>query len=256
MIRTIALACALMTAPACASPPASTGSAPSGDARALLHRLQDAVGGADKIAAIADFDQTVTGVSFDGRTGQRLGEVRKRVRWIKPNLLRLDQVGPGDTYVLYFDGTSGWEILPDGSVHDLSGGELRFAQGYLRGFILKTLLADRDPAYEVESPARNVLRIRHREATGGASDLVLDPDSGLPLAETSVSLADPANPVSSETRYLEWKTVGGVRFASRFTKTHAGLHVADALIDGTTLNSGLRPEDLAAKPPDLAPVMR
>src|SRR2546430_11423342 len=39
--------------------------------------------------------------------------------------LRLDQVGPGDTYVLFFDGTSGWEILPDKTVADLTGGEIR-----------------------------------------------------------------------------------------------------------------------------------
>jgi hypothetical protein len=78
-----------------------------------------------------------------------MGEVRKRTRWMRnPNLLRVDQIGPRDTYVLYFDGDSGtgWEMLPDlknndkfkttGEAIELIGGELKFAQNYLSGFDL------------------------------------------------------------------------------------------------------------------------
>src|SRR2546430_9904152 len=72
--------------------------------------------------------------------------------------LRLDQVGPGDTYVLFFDGTSGWEILPDKTVADLTGGELQFAQDYLRG-LNSEWLADRDAQNVFASPAPNVITI-------------------------------------------------------------------------------------------------
>jgi hypothetical protein len=244
------LAAVILSLLTCAPAP----SAPT--ASALLHRLQEALGGADSIAAVYNFDQTVRGVSFDGNTGQRIGEVRKRVRWVKPNHLRLDQVGPGNTYVLYFDGVGGWEILPDGSVHDLEAGELQFAQGYLRGFPLKTMLADRDPAYTISSPAPNVLRIVHKESDATRpADLTLDPSSWLPLKETSTSYADPAHPVDSETQYGEWKEVQGIRFAYRFKKLHGGAHVADAVIEATVLNSGLQVADLEAKPPDLEPAM-
>jgi hypothetical protein len=41
-----------------------------------------------------------------------MGQVRKRTRWIRSGPLRIDQTAPGATYVLYFDGNSGWEILP------------------------------------------------------------------------------------------------------------------------------------------------
>jgi len=75
--------------------------------------MQNALGGVTKLSSIHDFDQSVTATTWD-RHGRPLGQVRKRVRWVKPNLLRLDQVGPYDTYVLYFNGTAGWEILPDG----------------------------------------------------------------------------------------------------------------------------------------------
>jgi hypothetical protein len=61
--------------------------------------------------------------------GKAHGTVFKRVRFVRHNYLRIDQMGPGDSYVLYFDGSLGWEILPGKRVADLVGRELRFAQG-------------------------------------------------------------------------------------------------------------------------------
>ena len=109
---------------------------------ALLHRMQEALGGAEKIAAIHDFEQEVRAQSWDGNTGQPLGEVHKRTRWLHPNYLRLDQVAPGALYILYFDGASGWEILPGGQrIVEVAGGELKSAEKYLRDFVLTTWLA-------------------------------------------------------------------------------------------------------------------
>lgn len=117
----------------------------SQDGLALFRKMQDALGGADRIAAIRDYEQLVTAESWNGNTGQSMGEVKKRTRWIRPNHLRVDQVGPGSTYVLYFDGTAGWEILPGTQqVVALAGGELEFARGMVKGFRLNTWIADRD----------------------------------------------------------------------------------------------------------------
>jgi hypothetical protein len=112
----------------------------------LFHKMQRALGGAEKIASVRDFEQTVRADAWD-YSGNPMGIVRKRVRFVRPSYLRVDQVGRGDTYVLYFDGTSGWEILPDGTVAELKGGELTFARNYLNGLELNTWLADRDPRY-------------------------------------------------------------------------------------------------------------
>src|SRR5262249_12627020 len=60
----------------------------------LFHKMQAALGGADKIAAIRDFEQLVRADAIDGNTGLSLGAVRKRTRWIRPNLVRVDQIGP------------------------------------------------------------------------------------------------------------------------------------------------------------------
>src|ERR1700733_13685595 len=190
-------ACFFVRASAQAPGPATESSQ---DGLQLLHKMQTALGGADKIAGIQDYEETVRAETWDTK-GTPLGEVRKRARWMRnPNLLRLDQRGPHDTYVLYYDGETGtgWEMLPDtktpdlfktvGKAIDLVGSELKFAKGYLSGFDFNMWLADRNPEYVVTSPRANVLRIEH---DGSANDFTLDPATWLPIKEAGVSLADP-----------------------------------------------------------------
>jgi hypothetical protein len=230
-------------------------SASSGqDASQLFHKMQTALGGADKIAAIRDFDETVQADAWYG-DGRPLGKVRKRTRWIRPNSLRLDQVGPSDTYVLYFDGTSGWEILPDKTVANLVGGELKFAQNYLRGLNLNFWLADRDPTREITSSGPNVIVISTKGDAFQRTEFTLDPDTLLPVKETDISLSDPNHPVSSESRLEQWQAIDGVKFPQHITKFHGGARVAEITTEQIKLNSGIKGGDLAIKPPDLKPVV-
>jgi hypothetical protein len=228
----------------------------------LLRKMQVALGGAEKIAAIQDYEETVRAQVWNN-SGVLMGEVRKRTRWMRrPNLLRLDQVGPRSTYVLYFDGDSGsgWEILPDmksaerfkttGKPVELVGGELKFAENYLSGFIFNLWLADRNPAYRLTSPAQNVLRMEH---DGTAGDVFLDPITSLPIKTTGVSLADPDHPVPSEMHSGGWTEVAGVRFPTQRTNYHSGVKMAEEKSGIIRINTGLKPENLAAKPADSAP---
>jgi len=226
----------------------------SQDGLPLFRKMQQALGGADRIATVRDFEQLTVAESFNGNTGQSIGEVRKRTRWIRPNYLRVDQVGPGSTYVLYFDGTSGWEILPGTQqVVELTGGELEFARGMVRGFRLNTWIADRDPRYSITSPAANVIRI----ADGNIEhqlDITVDA-AFLPQRIKFTTLSDPAHPVTGEDVTSDWDTVKGIVFARRWTVLRSGVRVAEAKEATTTIDTGLKVEDLAAKPPDLKPVM-
>ena len=221
---------------------------------ALFHQMQAALGGAEKIAAIRDFEQQVRAVAINGNTGQRMGEVTKRTRWIRPNLLRVDQVGPGSTYVLYFDGKSGWEILPGStSAVELAGGELKFAEGYIRGFRINNWLADRNPIWRITSPEPSVVRLSDGDLEHQI-DLVLD-GSFLPSKSRTITLSDPANPTRAEEVVTEWTTIAGVRYPRRFSVYRRDLLVAEATDERSKFNQGLRPEDLAVKPADAKPVM-
>ena len=51
----------------------------------LLHKMQSALGGVEKIAAIHDYEETVNAKTWNS-DGTVLGEVRKRTRWMRsPN---------------------------------------------------------------------------------------------------------------------------------------------------------------------------
>ena len=227
----------------------------------LLHKMQGALGGAKEIAAVTDFEEIIRAEARDSN-GAPLGEVLKRTRWIRtPNLLRLDQIGPRGTYVLYYDGAgSGWEILPDlesrdqfqttGKAIDLAGGELEFARGYLRGFELTLWLADRTPGYSVTSPRPNVLRIARQ---GAATDFTLDVTTWLPVKSSGVSLADPARPVPAEMHYDGWQEFDGLKFPTHRVNYHSGVNRGEMTTEKISVNSGIHPIDLAAKPVDFRP---
>jgi hypothetical protein len=250
--------------PACVSenmpPQASSGRSTQGGLL-LLHKMQDGLGGAKRIAAIHDFEETIRAEAWDA-SGAPLGEVRKRTRWMRsPSTLRLDQIGPRGTYVLFLDGGSGsgWEILPDlrspdrfkttGTPIELAGGELEFAKGYLSGFELNLWLADLR-GYTVTSPGPNVLRIEH---DGTATDFTLDPVTRLPVKSAGVSLADPDRPVPAEMRYGGWREISGVRFPTHRVNYLSGVKRGEVTTEAIHVNVGRRPQELAAKPADFAP---
>lgn len=230
------------------------GSSPANDGLTLFHKMQAALGGADKIAGIRDFEQWERAETWwpDGRPR---GTVRKHVRFIRPTLLRIDQVGPGDSYSLYCNGEGGWEITPDGKTQELTGGELRFAQGYMNGLQLNQWLADRDPGLVIGSPAANTLSISVRGDTKHRNQITLDPHTFLPVSSRGISLADPDHPVSSETRFEGWHSVDGINFPSRIINIHEGKRLADIAVEEIRLNRGLKQSDLGRKPQDGKPVM-
>lgn len=225
----------------------------------LLLKMQRALGGKSKIARIRDFEEAVIAEAFTA-SGRSLGSVRKRTRWIAPNHLRIDQVGPGNTYVLYFDGISGWEILPDRTSRDkttggpieLVGDELDFAKQYMSGLIFKKWSADRQLGYSISSPANHVLRIT--DETGKGTDITLDSKTWLPLSESSPR-TDSAKPPSMEMRFLGWTKVNGVQFPAARTNYHDGVKLAALTESRIRVNSGLKIESLRTKPEDSLPKM-
>jgi hypothetical protein len=201
----------------------------------LFHRMQQALGGAEKIAAIYDLDWTVKADTFD-QAGKSIGQVTKRTRWIRPNYLRLDQTGPGDTYVLYFDGDRGWEVLPESNkTIDLTGGELDFARKYLAGFMLNLWIADRAENFSISSPAPNVIRI---SSGTNSNEVRLSPSTWLPA------------------QVVEWQEIGGVHFPAHEINSHPNDGSADIRTQKIAFNAGLKPEELRAKPLDGKPVLR
>ena len=221
----------------------------SQDGRTLFRKMQDALGGAERIAAVQDFEQCVRGDTW-GNNGRPRGVVYKRTRWIKPNVLRLDQVGPDDSYVLYFNGSSGWEILPDKGFAELAGEELEFARGYANGVDLRSWLADRDSNNVFTASAPAVITISTEQHPTHKTEITLDPITFLPVKVAS------SHPAGTQIRQFEGsESVQGIKFPRRIINFHNGKKLADASVEETRVNIGFSPEDLEVKPQGLKPVM-
>ena len=144
--------------------------------------------------------------------------------------------------------------MPDKTVADLVGGELKCAQNYLLDFNLNLSLADRDPHYVISSPAPYVLAIADKSDGSRRLEITLDPATSLPVKQTVFSPADSNNPALSETRFDNWQTLRGVRFARTISIFQNGKKLAQITVEQTKLNGGIKPSDLAIKPSDLNPV--
>jgi hypothetical protein len=224
------------------------------DASQLFHKMQNALGGADKIASVRDFEESVRAQAWHN-DGRSMGAVRKRTRWIRPNILRLDQVGAEDTYVLYFDGTSGWEILPDRPLANLNAGDLKFAHNYLIGIVLNLWLADRDPSRVITPSGPNVIVVSTKGDSSQKTEITLDPATSLPMKETDISLSDPNRTVTRETKLEQWRCVDGIKFPHLISKFQGGTKLAEIAVEQIKLNRGLKAADLSVTPRDQRPVM-
>jgi hypothetical protein len=227
------------------------------DGLQLFGKKRTALGGEAKIGAIKDYEEVGVGSVFSN-SGRLMGQVRKRTRWIKSNHLRLDQQAPAATYVLYFDGTSGWEILPDverragtttGQVIDLAGDELQFARGYLRDFMSLWFLGPAE-GISITAAAPNVIRIANGSTV---QEITLDTATWHQIKQTTPS-ADPSKPPTQETTFSDWKEVSGVLFPVKKANYHNGNKLAEGTLEMIGINSGMSPRDLAEKPADRSPI--
>jgi len=216
--------------------------------------MQDALGGADKIASIRDFEESESAQAWHN-DGRSMGEVHKRTRWIRPNILRIDQVGAEDTYVLYFDGTSGWEILPDKPLANLDAGDLKFVHNYVSSLVLNLWLADRDSSRVITSSGPNVIVVSTKGDFSQKTEITLDPATSRPMEETAISLSDPNHPVTRETKFEQWRSADGVKFPHLISKFQGGMKLAEIVVEQIKLNRGLKVADLSVKPSDQRPDM-
>jgi hypothetical protein len=247
-VRVITLRCALLLTLLIVASPAQ-------DGMQLFHKMQNALGGRNKIGAIKDLQECVRADAWDDQ-GKFYGEVYKRTRWIRPNVLRLDQVGPGNSYVTYFDGSTGWQILPDKGFLQLAGDELDFARGYLNGLDVNIWLADGDANNIFSSPAPNVIALSTKDDDSAKTEITLNSKTFLPEKEAVVSVSHKSHLVVTRTRKFEdWQAFQGVMFPRRIINFHGVTKVADIRLEELTLDGKMRSVELAAKPKGLKPDM-
>ncbi|MSV28641.1 MAG: insulinase family protein [Bryobacterales bacterium] len=216
--------------------------APGALALELLHRVQEAVGGAEKLAAVKDYFQTC---EFKMSTGAGGMTAKQTNRWAGPSYYRQESEMPIGKIAAYSDGTTGWLVTPQGKT-GLPPALLKQIQGDLFRSFFQFLSSDRMPGRTVTSVAPGVIEIS--DGQSNSARLTIDEATGLPLKQTYTQLQPSGPPSTVEEVYGAWMAVSGIKVPSRITISQNGRKFADVTVTEHRINTGLSPKDLSKWP--------
>ena len=205
--------------------------------RALLRRAQQAMGGADKIAAVKDFTESTEMAMSPAAGGMKM---KQQIRWAAPSSFRQDQVLPFATIVAYSDGKSGWLSMPQGMM-PMNAQVLKQAQGEIFREWTTLIMSDRDSSRAVRAMEANAVEI-----SGGGESVTVDFDNatGLPAHET---YQQPGMGEVKET-FSDWREVSGIKLPFKVLMEQGEKKLGEVTISEIKLNSGITPEDLSKRP--------
>ncbi|MCX6597470.1 MAG: pitrilysin family protein [Acidobacteria bacterium] len=207
---------------------------------ALLKKVRAAMGGA-KLEAVVD--STIV-LEVKLLQGGGMAAAKQTTQRLAAGGMRQENVLPFGKVVSYWDGQSGgWLKHPQGEL-PLQGPMLQQAQG--EGFRqLLYLLRDR-PGITANYLAAGTIEIS--DGRGNSTKLVVDEATGMPVKQISGQVAMGGPPADVEERYLSFRDVDGVKLAAATEIWQGPAKLVETKLLEAKFNSGLRPEQLAAKP--------
>jgi hypothetical protein len=207
----------------------------------LLQRAQQAVGGAEKLAAIKDFTQT----GEYATTGAPGGIKAKQTNiWLAPSGFRQESQLAFGLVVAVYDGKYGW-LMQGQNRAPLVGAQLKQLQSEMFRVMVPLLLSDRNPDRTVNFVKDNTIEISDKQGT--RARLTLEA-GGLPQ-KVSYQLAPMQGaPVMIDTSFGEWKEVDGIKLPFRISMTQDIKAAAELTVQEYKLNRGLKAEDIEKRP--------
>jgi len=208
----------------------------------LLERVQQAIGGRDKLAGVQDVAETVDLIMASMPPGMKITQTNL---WAAPDHFRQESQLPFGKVVVYSDGASGWMSTPQG-VHPMPDAQLKQVREELFRNYFRLLLSDRMPGRIVSSPGAGVLDIS--DQAGERVKLFVDETTGLPVKEV-YRAAQPAGPPGEmEEMFEDFVETGGIKAPHKIIVNQGGKKFAELTIVEYKLNSGIKVEDLSKKP--------
>jgi hypothetical protein len=209
--------------------------------RAILERVQQAVGGAAKLAAVKDFTSTQND-RFDPSAGR--SDASETDRWIAPSHLRMDSQEASGRLSTYCDGKLGWVFTARGS-GPLRGAMLQQLRNEVFHVYFSLLLAGGDAG-------ASVVAVDDRTVGISAGDqvvrLVVDPATGLPRQLLYDSPRPDGPPQPMEEEYSDFREVKGIQVPFHVTYHRGGKYLADSVVSQFLIDTGLQLEDLERHP--------
>ena len=207
----------------------------------LLQRVQQALGGADKLAAVkdlqshADVEAFTPGVSI---------KVKQTNSFIAPSIIRQDNELPVFKQSEYYDGKSGWLASVQG-VRGLSQPLINQIRGEVFRQWPNLMMSDREADRTVNSAAGGVLDISSKD--GESIRLIVDEKTGVPL-KLSFQQSPGEGGSAIEEVFSDWRDVDGIRLPFHWDVMQGDKKAAGVTVNDYKINSGLTPEVLGQKP--------
>lgn len=219
---------------------------PEGDAASrqralqLLTRAQQAMGGADKLAAVTDYVQELA-YQFDVSAGG--ARIDMTERWLAPGYLRQDSTSATGKLSVYCDGKVGW-IASANAAHALAGVQLRQEQSDLFRIVFPLMLSDRVPSRKLNAVDDETVEISQGE---DSVKLVFDEDTGLPKSALyEAATASGMLPVIET--YSDYRDLDGLKIPYQVAITLSGRKYQDLTMKSMQINVGLKTADLEKRP--------
>ena len=217
--------------------------ADAGKGKQLLGRVQQAVGGADKLAAVKDMEEVA---EFHLDPAAPGANMTRTDRWVAPSYFREDTHLPFGAVSLYADGKTGWMASPQGS-GPLPPEQMKPVRNKLLRVYFAMLLSDRLPGRTVSLAGDGALDISDEE--GETVRLFVDEKTGLPAkVEYTTPSMGGTPPSTIDETFDGFEEVNGIKTPNRLTITQNGRKYAEVTVKSLKINTGLKPGDLNKKP--------
>ena len=204
----------------------------------LLQRVQQALGGADKLAGVKD-------LIYHGEAGIETPGATMRVKqtnsYLAPSSLRQDIELPFAKQSVYSDGTTGWLSTPQGMM-----GMTPAVQKQVHGEVFRQIpplvMSDRDPDRTVNYVGEGTIEISSKD--GESVRMEVDEKTGFPLK----IIYQGSQQGEVEQSYSEWREVNGIRLPFQWVIMQGGKKFASVTVADYKVNSGLTKEEISKKP--------
>lgn len=208
----------------------------------ILARMQQAMGGADKLAGIKDIVESLE-MAMDPSAGGF--KMKQTVRFLAPNQYRQDQELPFGKIVAYTNGSAGWLASPQG-VLPMSPEVLKQAQGELFRRLSGLVLSDREASRTVSALDDHTIHIETND--GQAVKLEIDPATGLPLKESYQAPGVGGAPVDVVQTFSDWRDVAGFKMPFKAQLEQGGKKISELTISDYKFNTGLTEAEISKQP--------
>ena len=206
--------------------------------KALLGRMQQAMGGAEKLAAIKD-------VVMVNKAELGPMKVNQKVQLLLPDKVRQEQELPFGKVIAAFDGKSGFLVAPGApGPQPMPAPVLKQVGDELFAMLVTLLQSDKVAGRTVNAIGEN--RIEITDSGGKAAKLELDPATGLP-AKLVVEAMGPQGKMEVERQFSDWKDVNGVKFAHKTVILQGGKPAGTTISETISTNTGVSIEEIMKK---------